>query len=149
MNRFHDGEEESKRQPHAAFIPAPTAGLPGLRRVNADLTGFLQGHARHKQATPDMDAAPTETHKEQALYCYKKYKAYQPFTTYWAEAGLIVHTEFRDGNVPAGHRQLRLLEESLERMPAEVEQVLCARTLQAANRSSCATAPRAGTNASR
>ena len=47
MNRFHD-EEESKRQPHAAFIPAPTAGFLGLRRVNADLTGFLQGHARHK-----------------------------------------------------------------------------------------------------
>ena len=47
-----------------------------------------------------------------------------PFTTYWAEAGLIIHTEFRDGDVPAGHRQLRLLEESLERMPTGVEQVL-------------------------
>ncbi len=124
LNRFHDEEEESKRQPHAAFIPAPTAGLLGLRRVNADLTGFLQGHAQHKQATLDMDATLIETHKEQALYCYKKYKAYQPFTTYWAEAGLIVHTEFRDGNVPAGHQQLRLLEESLEQLPAGVEQVL-------------------------
>ncbi len=78
LNRFHDEEEESKRQPHAAFIPAPTARLPGLRRVNADLGGFLQGHARHKQATPDMDAALIETHKEQAVYCCKKYTAYQP-----------------------------------------------------------------------
>ncbi len=124
LNGFHDEEEESKRQPHAAFIPVPTAGLLGLRRVNADLTGFLQRHARHEQATLDVDATLIETHKEQALYCYKKYKAYQPFTTYWAEAGLVLHTEFRDGNVPAGHQQLRMLEESLECLPAGVEQVL-------------------------
>ena len=29
-----------------------------------------------------MDAALIETHKERALYCCKKYKAYQSFTTY-------------------------------------------------------------------
>ena len=56
-----------------------------------------------------MDARLVETEKHQALYSYKKYKAYQPLTTYWAEADLIVHSEFRDGNVPAGHQQLRVL----------------------------------------
>ena len=71
-----------------------------------------------------MDATLIETHKEQALYCYKKYKAYQPLTTYWAEADLVVHSEFRDGNVPAGHQQLRVLEESLESLPSGVEEVL-------------------------
>ena len=124
LNRFHDGEEESRRQPHTAFIPAPTAGLPGLGRVNADLVGFVQGHARYKQATLDMDATLIETHKDQALYCYQKYKVYQPFTTYWAEADLVVHSEFRDGNVPAGHQQLRVLKESLEQLPSGVERVL-------------------------
>ena len=96
----------------------------GIRKVNADLVGFVQGHARQKQATLDMDATLIETHKEQALYCYKKHKAYQPFTTYWAEADLVVHPEFRDGNVPAGHRQLRVLRESLEQLPSGVERVL-------------------------
>ena len=38
-----------------------------------------------------------------------RYRAYQPLTTYWAEADQIVHSEFRDGNVPAGHQQLRVL----------------------------------------
>ena len=71
-----------------------------------------------------MDATLIETHKDQALYCYKKHKAYQPFTTYWAEADLIVHTEFRDGNVPAGHEQLRVLRDALEQMPTGVEDVL-------------------------
>ena len=124
LNRFHDEEEEGRRRAHTAFIPAPTTGLLGLRKVNADLVGFVQAHAQHKQATLDMDATLIETHKEQALYCYKKHKAYQPCTTYWAEADLVVHTEFRDGNVPAGHGQLRMLEESLEQLPAGVEDVL-------------------------
>ena len=71
-----------------------------------------------------MDATLIETHKEQALFSYKKHKAYQPLTTYWAEADLVPHTEFRVGNVPAGHQQLRVLEESLEQLPAGVEDVL-------------------------
>ena len=86
LNRFHDEAEEGKRPAHTAFIPAPTAGLLGLRQVNADLIGLVQDHAQHKQATLDLDATLIETHKEQAQYCYKKYKAYQPLTTYWAEA---------------------------------------------------------------
>ena len=124
LNRFHDEAEEGKRPAHTAFIPAPTAGLLGLRQVNADLIGLVQDHAQHKQATLDLDATLIETHKEQAQYCYKKYKAYQPLTTYWAEADLVVHSEFRDGNVPAGHQQLRVLKESLERLPPGVEAVL-------------------------
>ena len=35
-----------------------------------------------------------------------------------------MHSEFRDGNVPAGHDQLRVLRESLEYLPAGVDQVL-------------------------
>ena len=54
------------------------------------------------QATLDMDATLIETQKREALYCYKHFKAYQPLNTWWAEQGLIVHSEFRDGNVPAG-----------------------------------------------
>ena len=43
---------------------------------------------------------------------------------YWSEAELIVHSEFRDGNVPAGHQQLRVLIEALGRLPAGVEKVM-------------------------
>jgi hypothetical protein len=57
------------------------------------------------------------------LYSYAGYKAYQPLTTYWAEAGLVLHWEFRDGNVPAGYEQLRVLKEALELLPPGVAQV--------------------------
>ena len=67
-----------------------------------------------------MDATLIETQKREALYCYKHFKAYQPLNTWWAEQGLIVHSEFRDGNVPAGHEQLRVLEEAARLLPAGV-----------------------------
>ena len=124
LSSFHDEQEEAKREPHKAFIPAATDALVGLRRVNAETMGFVQSHAGHKQATLDMDATLIETHKRQASYCYDKYRAYQPLTTYWAEADQIVHSEFRDGNVPAGRQQLRVLRESLEYLPRGVEEVL-------------------------
>ena len=39
-----------------------------------------------------MDATLSRRQAAGALR-YKKYKAYQPLTTYWAEAELIVHSE--------------------------------------------------------
>lgn len=59
----------------------------------------------------------------EALYCYKKYKAYQPLNVYWAEAGVVAHTEFRDGNVPADYDLLRVFKETLDGLPAGVETV--------------------------
>ena len=84
----------------------------------------MQSHTRHTGATLDMDATLVETHKQEALYSYKKHKAYQPLSTYWAEADQIVHSEFRDGNVPAGYQQLRVLRESLRYIPSGVEEVM-------------------------
>ena len=82
--------------------------------MNADLVGFAQSRSPQTEATLDMDATLVETRKQEALPSYKKYRAYQPLITYWSEAELIVHSEFRDGNVPAGHQQLRVLIEALE-----------------------------------
>jgi hypothetical protein len=70
-----------------------------------------------------MDATLIETHKRGALYCYKHFKAYQPLNTWWAEQGVIVHSEFRDGNVPAGFQQLRVLEEAVGLRPGNVRKL--------------------------
>jgi hypothetical protein len=70
-----------------------------------------------------MDATLIETHKQEALFCYKKFRAYQPLNVWWAEQQVVVHSEFRDGNVPAGFEQLRVLEESLAALPEGVEKV--------------------------
>ena len=118
LGRFHSQEEEGKRQKGTAFIPTASAQLTGLGLVNRALLGFLQSHRREQVATLDMDATLVASHKRQALYCYKKYKAYQPLNCWWAEQGVVLHSEFRDGNVPAGHEQLRVLKASLEEAAA-------------------------------
>ena len=124
LERFHDAGEEAKREAHRAFIPSPNDALKGLGKVNAGLVDFVQSRSPHTQATLDMDACLVESHKKEALYSYKKYRAYQPLTTYWAEADLVVHSEFRDGNVPAGHQQLRVLKEALGHLPVGVAKVM-------------------------
>ena len=125
LRQFHDASQEGEaRQSRKAFIPAPNDALNGLGKVNADMTSFVQSHLGHRQATLDMDATLIPTHKREAFYCYQGYRAYQPLVTYWAEAELVVHSEFRDGNVPAGFEQLRVLQESLTYLPDSVEKVM-------------------------
>lgn len=121
---FHDDVEEKRRQAHTAFIPAGNQALMGLGKVNSDLVAFVQSRSPQSRATLDMDACLVETEKQEALYGYKGYKAYQPLNTYWAEQEVMVHSEFRDGNVPAGYEQLRVLKGALGQMPLGVDQVL-------------------------
>jgi hypothetical protein len=42
---------------------------------------------------------------------------------WWAEKQTVLHTEFRDGNVPAGHKNLGILKEALEHLPDGVKSV--------------------------
>jgi hypothetical protein len=120
---FHDAAEEEKREPHKAFIPAPNEHLRALYGVNQGLVAFQQKHAPQRSATLDLDASLVETCKQVALFCYKHFRAYQPFQVYWYEQKMLLHSEFRDGNVPAGHEQLRVLQESLAMLPDGVEHV--------------------------
>jgi len=123
LETFHDEEEEKKRVVGRAFIPAPSEYLRGLAKVNADMMAFSQRQENEETATLDMDATVVETTKEDALYSYKGYKSYQPINVWWAEKQTVLHTEFRDGNVPAGYQNLRILKEALEQIPEGVKSV--------------------------
>jgi len=123
LAEFHDRAQEGLRERGKALIPLSKEALQGLCKVNADLVGFVQNNRAEQVATLDMDATLVETEKASALWCYEGYVAYQPINTWWAEQGLVVHTEFRDGNVPAGFEQRRVLEEALESLPKRVRKV--------------------------
>ncbi|MDP2950353.1 MAG: transposase [Chloroflexota bacterium] len=123
LSAFNSPAEEAKRAVGRAFIPAPNEHLRGLGRVNRDVLRSAQQEAPQREATLDQDATLTETHKAEALPGYQGYKAYQPLTTYWAEQELVAHSEFRDGNVPAGFENLRVLKETLGALPEGVAKV--------------------------
>jgi hypothetical protein len=120
LENFHNAEQEKLRVKGKAFIPASNEHLKVFGKINAEMISL---GGREETATLDMDATIAATMKGDALNSYKGEKAYQPLTTYWHEKGLILHTEFRDGNVPAGHEQLRVLQEALGYLPLWVRKV--------------------------
>jgi hypothetical protein len=123
LANFHDKEQENYRQPGKAFIPVSNEHLRGFVGINRDFSEFSILQNSESTATLDMDATLVATSKANALFCYKGYKSYQPLNTWWAEQEIILHTEFRDGNVPAGFEQLRVFKEALECLPEGVEHV--------------------------
>ncbi len=123
LEKFHDPDQEKLRKEGKALIPAPNEALRAFAKINADFFSFVQSHNDEKTATLDMDATLVETHKKAALHCYKGFKSYQPLNTWWAEHEMIVHTEFRDGNVPAGYEQLRVFKDVLCLLPESVKKV--------------------------
>lgn len=123
LELFDDPEQEQNRKPHEAFIPEPSELLTALIRLNGAFAAAMQRRSAQTTATLDMDATLVETFKKAALYCYKKFKAYQPLNVYWAEQGLMLFSEFRDGNVPADYDLLRPFKQALELIPAGVKKV--------------------------
>lgn len=123
LEACHDEEEEVKRVVGKAFVPASNAHLLSVRALNTTLVAQLQKRHPKKIATLDCDATlvPTETHS--ALFCYKHYRAYQPYNVWWAEQQVVLHSEFRDGNVPAGWNILEVLKEAVACLPEGVEKV--------------------------
>lgn len=121
LPQFHSAEEEAKRVEGTAFIPEPNTNLIALMGLNQPLIACIQQQSPSTVATLDQDATLTNTYKRNALYCYKGFKAYQPFNTFWAEHGVLLHSEFRDGNVNAGFEQLRILQEALNLLPPDVK----------------------------
>ena len=47
----------------------------------------------------DQDATIIESHKQQALTTYEGVRGYQPMLAVWAETGLVLADQFRDGHV--------------------------------------------------
>jgi hypothetical protein len=121
LKLFHEASTEAHREVGKAYIPPSNTALQRLCELNSLLLNFAQKQRPCKTATLDQDATLCESHKRYAQYCYKKYPAYQPFNTYWHEQKLLVHSEFRDGNVPASYNQLRLFKTALACLPEGVE----------------------------
>jgi hypothetical protein len=123
LKRFHIASVSGESGVSGAYIPELSVGLSGLGLLNMELLGFMQANRQSKVATIDMDATLVESEKLGARMCYKGFKGYQPVNVYWHEQDMVLHSEFRDGNVPAGHDLKRVFEESLSHLPPGVNRV--------------------------
>src|SRR3989475_4260238 len=105
-----------------AYIPDETIGLQGLGSVNR--VAIAEVGARcpdQKIATVDQDATIIESRKREAKATYEGERGYQPMLAVWAETGLILSDEFRDGNVPAMMSPLSGAKAAFGALPPTVE----------------------------
>lgn len=94
--------------------------LQGLAKASRQLIAFLQERRPQAVATIDVDATILESQKRSALTTYDGRTGYQPVVALWAEQDVVLADEFRDGNVPAGTGNRRVVEQALAALPAGV-----------------------------
>jgi hypothetical protein len=115
--------KERRRESEIAYIPEESERLVGLGKVNRDLVSeFGRRVPEEKVATIDQDATIMVSRKQEALPTYKGGKGYQPMLAMWAETGLILADEFRDGNVPAIMAPLTVAKQAFACLPPTVEE---------------------------
>jgi len=123
---FHQDEKieqaQQRRLPdQIAYIPEETLPLEGLGRVNRDLVQRCGERCPDQRiATVDQDATIIESHKQQALTTYEGVRGYQPMLAVWAETGLVLADQFRDGNVPAQMEPLEVAQRAYAVLPGTV-----------------------------
>lgn len=119
LDKFHDEGLMSGQPEQGAFIPIESAPLAGLREPNRKVIwSYIEKMKPGQDVTLDVDAHLVETNKANAFYCYDGYKAFQPIEVEWAETGLVLAEEFRQGNVLAGRDIKRVVDEAFDMLPA-------------------------------
>jgi hypothetical protein len=127
LYEFHEEAKiaEAKQQlslGQVAYIPGENEALQGLGQVNRDLIQALGARcADQKIATVDQDATIIGSHKREAKPTYEGERGYQPMLAVWAETGVVLADEFRDGNVPAQMEPLNAAKRAFAALPPRVE----------------------------
>ena len=126
LDRFNSEHEEHERQStlegESKILPVADE-FDKLVAVNRDVVAVAQKLTPQKTATLDMDNNLIISQKSNSRISYKKKPSYQPFNVYWHEQDLMLFSEFRDGNVPAGKEQLRVLKEAEVLLPEGIEEL--------------------------
>ena len=130
MEKCHDAgavrraREQAEELDLKASVPELSTGLRGLDAV----LGISAREAARRQtlgspsvATVDLDATVIESEKRSAFWAYTGVKGYQPEVAVWAEARVVLATEFRDGNVPAGKDPLSCARAAFAQLPGSVQ----------------------------
>ncbi|MEX5215663.1 MAG: IS1380 family transposase [Nitrospiraceae bacterium] len=122
LEAFHVEDPPLWRVGEKAAIPEESAPLAGVGAANRRLLAAVQHQAPQGTATLDVDATILEAHKHTATVAYEGTRGSQPVVVVWAEQDVVVHDEFRDGNVPAGCGNVRILERAVANLPPAISQ---------------------------
>lgn len=122
LDRFHEEELVAERPQQGSFIPSESRWLAGLRAVVGQTVRAYVAPQSASGGGPvvtlDVDAHLVESAKRTALPTYEGFRGYQPLLVQWAETGLVLANQFRDGNVPASRNIRELVDEAYASLPA-------------------------------
>jgi hypothetical protein len=93
------------------------AGLGGLSRINQRIAATRIRQTGITAHTLDGDASQIVAEKEAAQFTYKGEQGYMPMIGHLAEAGVIIHDEFREGNIAPATDNLEFIQACEARMP--------------------------------
>lgn len=119
---FHQ-DELPLLQEGKATVPSESAPLQGLSAANKELILDLACRRPVSTATLDVDATVIHSTKRSAKRAYDGEKGYQPVLVLWAEHDVILADEFRDGNVPAGSGNLRVIDKAIAALPGKLDKI--------------------------
>ncbi len=130
LEAFHDAAAIEAARANAAarkqisWVPDPTPALAGLADVQRHLVHAIAARTADAitTATVDLDATIIESHKREALHTYQGTRGYQPLLAVWAETGLLLADEFRNGNVPAQAAPLACAQRAFAVLPTTVKE---------------------------
>jgi hypothetical protein len=121
LKKFHVLKTWQGGERGTAIVPDESRPLKVLDAINQALIKALSDRQEYSYATVDLDATIVESCKREALPHYDHGRGYQPWIAYWAETGLILTDEFRDGNVPADYRPLEQVIKAMNALPGSVK----------------------------
>ena len=118
LDLFHEDKLLEGRPLQGSFIPEESTRLAALRAVEQRTVGaYVAAVKPGPEATLDVDAHLVESSKSTALMTYEGYRGYQPLLVQWAESGLVLADQFRDGNVPASKSIKELVDQAYAALP--------------------------------
>ena len=83
-------------------------GLKGLGQVNRHVVAQRLNQMDSTEHTLDIDASQIVAEKDDAKFTYKGEQGYMPMVGHLAEAEVVLHEEFRDGNAAPASANLGL-----------------------------------------
>ena len=120
LRRFHRGTRP----------PSASRELYLLEEVRWRLARRMIRALRLKELTLDLDATIVASGKREARSTYRaaigrkpRERGFQPLLIFCWELGMVLGTEWREGDVPACSRNLELLRQVLSRLPPEIKRV--------------------------
>ena len=99
------------------FIGDAKGGMPGLSNCNRALLKKALKRTGKKEFTLDIDATQIVAEKQSAKVTYKGEQGYMPIVGHIQETGMVIHEEFRDGNISPHMGNMAFIKQCCAKMP--------------------------------